>query len=60
MGPKPMGIQAFFGFVIESSLFGVLPPLICHFEDGHFTLSQTIESLRNGEALNSTSSLKWA
>ena len=33
----------------------IIPPLISHFEDGHFTLAQTIENLKMGEAFISVS-----
>ena len=32
----------------------IITPLISHFEHGHFTLAQTLESLKIGEALNSS------
>lgn len=55
--PHGMCFQAFFGLSLNASLLSIIPPLISHYEHGHFTLALTIESLRIGQqALNS---FKW-
>ena len=53
-GPKPMGFQALFGFVMNFFLFLIIP-LISHLEYYRFTLVWTTLSLKIGEALNSLS-----
>ena len=50
-----MHFPACFWTVMIEHLFSVIPPLISHFEHGHFTLAQTIENLGSGEALNNLS-----
>ena len=50
-----MGFQAFFWLVTNSPWLSTIGPLISHFEDSSFTLAQTIESLRIGQAPNSLS-----
>jgi hypothetical protein len=41
-------------------VFSIIPPLIFHFELGHFTPAQTLESMKIGQALNRSSSLSLA
>ena len=56
MGPQANGLSKILWFVMNAFLFTVIPPsLISHFEHGHFTLAQTMESLKIGHALKSLS-----
>ena len=52
VGPKPKSIKA--SLARKKFLF-VYYHLMSHFEHGHLTLAQTVESLRVGQALNSLS-----
>lgn len=38
------GLSTILRLVMHASLFSISPPLIFHFEQGHFTLAQNIES----------------
>ena len=60
VGPKTMSFQAFFGLSrmlhwrvknVSLLLYSIISPLISHFEHGRFTLAQSIESLKIGQAL---------
>lgn len=51
VSPQPMSFQILFCLVINSTIM----PLISQFEHDHFTLAQTIESIRFGEAFDSLS-----
>lgn len=55
MGPQSNGLSKILWLVMNPSLFTVIPLLISHFEHGHFTLAQTMESLKVGHALKSLS-----
>ena len=44
--------EAFFELILPSLNFGTMASLISLFELDHFTLSQTIESFKIGQALN--------
>ena len=44
-----MGLE----LVMKNSLYSTIPPLMSHFGHHNFTLAQTIERLRTGEALKS-------
>ena len=61
-GPNLMDFQAFFSsslmllrLAMNASLFSIIPHLIFHFEHGWFTLVETNESIKIGQALNSLS-----
>ena len=60
VGPKTMSFQAFFGLSwmlhwsvknVSLLLYSIISLLISHFEHGRFTLAQSIESLKIGQAL---------
>ena len=50
-----MGFQAFFGLSWMLLGLSITPLLTSYFEHGHFTLIQTSETLKIGEALDSLS-----
>ena len=51
-GPQANGLSS---IPLNASLFSITGPLISHFENSHFTLTRTIESLKIDQALNSLS-----
>ena len=58
VGPKATGIPNILWVVMNSLLFSNIAPLISHFEHGHTTLAQSIESFQEDwwiQALNNLS-----
>lgn len=53
--PQANGLLMILWFVMHASFFSIIPPLMSYFDHDHFTLPQTIESLKIDQALNSLS-----
>ena len=57
-GPRANGLSSILWLVMDAPLFSIILSLVSHFEQAHFTLAQTIESLKIGQVLNSLS-FEW-